>query len=75
MPFVALAWVLGMLAIFLWSGSAGWMTFAIFAGLFGLVVLGVSVGIALDIGTLSLEDQIEGELRKCMEKVENHNNS
>lgn len=67
------AFELGMIAIMIWSHSAGWIVFAIFAALFGALALLVTVGVCF--GETKLEDQIENELRKCMERAGNNESS
>lgn len=59
---------LGSVSIAIWSMSPVWTVVGIFAGLFGAIILLVVVGVTF--GTPSLEDQVEAELRKCMERGE-----
>lgn len=57
---------LGMLATIIWCRQPLFLVIAIFAGLFGAIILLVTVGVTF--GTANVEDVIEAELRKCMER-------
>lgn len=57
---------LGMLATIIWCRQQVLLVIAIFAGLFGAPVLLVTC--AVTFGSTNIEDEIEGELRKCMDR-------